>query len=330
MRFTVTVLATLIVALAAIWAAFALWYQAPGGQALKTLSVVLWLGFSLTLLMALWQGRTALALLAFAVVFGGLQIWWQRIAPSNQRIWADDVAQMTTGTVVGRHVTLHNVRNFEWRSNTDYTQRWETRDYDLERLNSVDMIMSYWSGAAIAHLLISFGFEDGAHVVFSVEIRREKHESFSEIGGFFKEFGLSILAADERDVIRVRTNVRGEDDYLYRIRMPVPEMRALFLSYIEQANSLVKTPRFYNTITVNCTTLVYHMMKHIVGYLPLDYRLILSGYIPEYVYRVGGLDNRFSLAELRARGRFTERAEKANLSSSFSADIREGIAKLSL
>jgi Domain of unknown function (DUF4105) len=325
LRFTVTLLATLIVGFTAIWGALALWYQAPGGHALKTLSVCLWVGFSLFLLMALWQGRTALALLAYAVAFGALLIWWQRIMPSNDRIWADDVAQMTTGTRDGTRVTLHNVRNFEWRTNTDYTQRWETRSYDLDALNSVDMIMSYWSGTAIAHLLISFGFEDGEHVAFSVEIRREKRESYSEIGGFFKEFELSILAADERDVVRVRTNVRGEDDYLYRIHMPVTAIRELFLSYIDQANSLVKQPRFYNTITVNCTTLVYHMMKHIVGYLPLDYRLILSGYIPEYVYRVGGLDNRFPLAELRARGRITERATKADRSGSFSADIRQGI-----
>jgi hypothetical protein len=141
---------------------------------LKILGIVLWVGFTLALLMALWQGRTVLALVAFAVAFGALLIWWQRIAPSNDRVWADDVAQMTTGTVDGTHVTLHNVRNFEWRSNTDYTQRWETRDYDIDHLNSVDMIMSYWAGPSIAHLLISFGFDDGAHVVFSVEIRREK------------------------------------------------------------------------------------------------------------------------------------------------------------
>ena len=329
MRFTVTLLATIIVGFCAIWGAFVLWYQAPGGQALKIIGIVLWVGFTLALLMALWQGRTVLALVAFAVAFGALLIWWQRIAPSNDRIWADDVAQMTTGTVDGTHVTLHNVRNFEWRSNTDYTQQWETRDYDIDHLNSVDMITSYWAGPAIAHVLISFGFDDGAHVVFSVEIRREKHQSFSEIGGFFKEFELSILAADERDVIRVRTNVRGEDDYLYRIHMPVQDVRALFLSYIGQANSLVKQPRFYNTITVNCTTLVYHMMQHIVGYLPMDYRLLLSGYIPEYVYRVGGLDNRFSLAELRARGHITERAKKADRSESFSADIRQGIPAVS-
>jgi hypothetical protein len=325
MRFTFSLLATIIVGFCATWGAFVLWYQAPGGQSLKITGIVLWVGFTLALLMALWQGRTVLALVAFAVAFGAMLIWWQRIAPSNDRIWADDVAQMTTGTVDGTHVTLRNVRNFAWRSNTDYTQRWETRDYDIDHLNSVDMIMSYWAGPAIAHLLISFGFDDGAHVVFSVEIRREKHESFSEIGGFFKEFELSILAADERDVIRVRTNVRGEDDYLYRIRLPVEDIRELFLSYIGQANALVKQPRFYNTITVNCTTLVYQMMQHIVGYLPLDYRLLLSGYIPEYVYRVGGLDNRFSLAELRARGRITERAKKADRSESFSADIRVGI-----
>src|ERR1700722_5572391 len=113
LRFSVTLSATLVVGFSAIWGALALWYQAPGGQTVKTLSVLVWAGFSLTLLIALWQGRTAVCLLAFAVAFGGLLIWWQRIAPSNDRIWSDDVAQMATGTVDGNRVTLHNVRNFE-------------------------------------------------------------------------------------------------------------------------------------------------------------------------------------------------------------------------
>ncbi len=263
------------------------------------------------------------------MAFTGLLIWWHRITPSNARVWADDVAQMTTGSVSGNRITLHNVRNFDWSSDTDYIQRWETRGYDLDRLNSVDMIMSYWNGPAIAHMLISFGFEGGEHVVFSVEIRREKTESFSEIGGFFKEFELSIIATDERDVVRVRTNVRGEDDYLYRLRMPAPAMRSLLIGYIEEANSLVRRPRFYNTITVNCTTLVYHMMKRIVGYLPLDYRLIFSGYMPQYVYRVGGLDQRYPFEELRTLGRITERAKEADRSAAFSAHIRRGIPQLS-
>ncbi len=330
LRFAAILPATLVIGFSAIWGAFALWYQIQGGSGLKIVGVCLWTAFSLALLAAFWHGRIEVALLAFALAFGGLQIWWHRIAPSNDRVWADDVAQMTSGTVDGNRATLHNVRNFEWRSDTDYTQRWDTRSYDLDRLDSVDMIMSYWKGPAIAHMLVSFGFGGGEHVVFSVEIRREKTESFSEIGGFFKEFELSVLAADERDVIRVRTNVRGEDDYLYRMRMPVSAMRSLFLGYLDEANTLVRKPRFYNTLTVNCTTLVYHMMKRIVGYLPLSYRLIFSGYLPEYVYRVGGLDQRFSLKELRERGRITERAKNADRSGTFSADIRQGIPGIPL
>ncbi len=119
--------------------------------------------------------------------------------------------------------------------------------------------------------------------------------------------------------------MRNEDVYLYRIRMRPDRIRSLFLAYVEQANELARTPRFYNTITVNCTTLVYHMMRRIVGRLPLDIRLLLSGYLPGYVYKVGGLDPQHSLAELRALGRITERAKQSDRSPGFSADIRAGV-----
>jgi len=330
LRIAAMVLVTLIIVLAGVWALAALWYQTPGGPVLKLLCMLLWAAFTLAVLIAFWRGRVSMALLAFVVAFAVLQVWWQRIRPSNDRIWADDVAQMTTGTVVGNRITLHNVRNFDWRTNRDYTQRWETREYDLDTLDSVDMIMSYWEGPAIAHMLISFGFESGEHVVFSVEIRRQKSQKYSEVGGFFKEFALSIIAADERDVIRVRTNVRGEDDYLYRVRMPLSAMRSLFIAYVEEANTLVHAPRFYNTVTVNCTTLVYHMMQRIVGHLPMDYRVLFSGYLPGYVYQVGGLDGRYSLDELRSLGRITERAKTADRSDSFSADIRQGIPQIAV
>lgn len=324
-RFAAAASTTLVLGCCAIWGGFALWFHAPGGKAGRWLCVLVWAAFSAAVFVGLWQGRAAAGALMFAPAFGALLMGWRRISPSNHRLWADEVAQMTNGSVDGNRVSLHNVRNFDWRTNTDYTPRWETRLYELDRMQSVDMIVSYWTIRPIAHMLISFGFEGGEHVVFSVEVRRQRQQSFSEIGGFFKEFELSIVAADERDVIRVRTNVRGEDAYLYRIRMPVPAIRSLFLGYVDQANALVTTPRFYNTITVNCTTLVYHMMERIVGYLPLNFRLLLSGYLPEYVYRVGGLDDGFPLEELRARGRITERARHSDRSDSFSADIRKGI-----
>ena len=329
LRIAATVLAALAVGLPAVWGAAALWYQIAGGTGSKVLGVMLWLGMSAAILSSLWHGRMT-GLAVFAVAFACLLTWWIRLPPSNEGEWADDVARMTTGTIDGPRVTLHNVRNFDWRTPTDYTARWETRHYDLDHLRSVDMVMSYWAGPAIAHMLISFGFDDGGHVVFSVEIRRKKTQEFSEIGGFFKEFELSIIAADERDVIGVRTNVRGEDDYLYQLRMPLAAMRSLFLGYVAEANQLVATPRFYNTITVNCTTLVYHMMKRIVGHLPLDYRLLLSGYLPEYVYGVHGLNQHYSIEELRARGRITDRAKQSDRGPNFSEDIRRGLPGVDL
>jgi Domain of unknown function (DUF4105) len=321
-------IAALLIAITAVWGAVALKYQAPGGRASKILIVTLWTVFSLGAVVVLCQGRFALGLLSYATVFAGLLLWWHRLPPSNDRSWPDDLAQMTNGTVDGSRVTLHNVRNFTWDTRTAYTQRWETRHYDLEQLTSLDMIMSYWRGPAIAHMLISFGFGDGDHVAFSVEIRRERHESYSEVGGFFKQFELSIIAADERDVVHVRTNVRGEDTYLFRVRMPLPAMRSLFLAYINEANSLVRAPRFYHTITGNCTTLVYQLVTRIVGHLPLSYRVLLSGYMPEFVYSVGGLDQRYPLEQLRALGYISERARKTDRSDTFSADIRQGVPPL--
>lgn len=324
-RIILFALAGLVVGLPPIWGCFALWYRASAIPAVKVLWVALWSTFSMAMLYVAVHSRPALGIVGFAAAYAILLTWWTHLRPTNQHVWADDVAQMTTGALEGNRVTLHNVRHFDWRTVTDYSPRWETRSYDLERLRSADMIMSYWRGPAIAHMLMSFGFDDGAQVVFSVEVRRQKVQKFSEVGGFFKEFELSIIAADERDVIRLRTNIRREDDYLYRLQLPKSAIRSLFLAYVDEANRLIEAPRFYNTITVNCTTLVYQMMKRIVGHLPLDYRLLFSGYLPEYVHAVGGLDSRYTLAELRQLGRITERALQSDRSDDFSADIRRGL-----
>jgi hypothetical protein len=322
------VLVTLILGIVSVWGALALWYQAPGGRGWRSSISALWAAFGMLCAALVWSRWFAWGVTGFAAGYASLLCWWRSLSPSNDRDWADDVAQVTHGTVEGNRVTLHNVRDFDWRSATDYTRRWETRRYDLDRLVSLDMIMSFWAGPAIAHTLMSFGFDDGGHVVFSVEIRRERTETFSEIGGFFKEFELSVIAADERDIVRLRTNVRRERTYLYRLKMTHAAIRALFLAYVEEASSLVNRPRFYHTLTGNCTILVYRMLRRVVGELPLSYRLWLSGYLPEYVYGVGGLDMRYPLEELRRLGYISERGLRADASATFSADIRRGIPAL--
>ncbi|MFY2949085.1 DUF4105 domain-containing protein [Achromobacter ruhlandii] len=288
------------------WACLAFWYQGPGAVWAKAVLMLAWVALGLYALLRLWHGvgrlRRRPALWAYLLAVIALAAWWQGIAPSNDRVWADDVARTLRGSVAGSIVTLDNVRDFKWRSDSDYTPRWETRVYDLNDLRSVDMVLSYWDGPAIAHTLVSFGFADGRHVVFSVEIRKERGEQFSELGGFFKKFELSVVAADERDVLYVRAGPRAENVYIYPVQMPVDAMRALFLSYVRTANELADTPRFYHTVTANCTTLVYRMVRAIVPGLPLDYRILLSGYLPEYLYEQGGLDTRQPLQTLRERG----------------------------
>ena len=318
--------ATALIVLAGFWGGLALGYRIRAGRLVRTVCVSAWGAVGAISVTALWSGRPMAGLAVFAAGLAAVLAWWRRLRPTNDADWADDVARMARGTVDADRVTLHEVRNFEWRSDTDYTPRWETRTYDLGSLRSVDMIMSYWRGPAIAHMLISFGFA-ASHVVFSVEIRRKRGQRYSEIGGFFKEFELAIIASDELDVVRLRTHVRGERVYLYPLRLTRMAMRQLFLSYVAAANGLLAQPRFYHTVTVNCTTLVYQMMQRIVGRLPLSYRLLFSGYMPEYVYAVGGLDRRHTLEELRERGFISQRARQSVRGENFSADIRAGIPR---
>lgn len=326
LRTTLLSLATLSILLSSVWAVLALWYQAPGAMLGRLLFCGLWLLGMAGCVYWLWAGQSAwqgalLYLLLLAVVM----LWWAGIRPSHERDWADDLVHITTGELQQHRVRLDNVRNFHWRSTEDYDIRWESREYDLRRLRSVDMITSYWGLSSIAHVLVSFGFEDGEHIAFSVEIRREQHESFSEIGGFFKEFELSIIASDERDVVRVRSNVRNEDLWLYRINLSPADARELFRSFVLQANQLAEHPRFYHTVTGNCTTIVYSMMKKIVEGLPLDHRLLLTGHLPAYVHEVGGMMPGLSLEEAQRRGRITQRALDAGDDADFSAQIRRGV-----
>ncbi|WP_296259607.1 MULTISPECIES: DUF4105 domain-containing protein [unclassified Pseudomonas] len=306
------------------WGALALSYRLALPPWANHAAVFVWCLCGVGLVLLTWSARPLRAILGYAVLLAGIGVWWSTLTPSNARIWADDVAQMTSGEINGNQLTLRNVRNFEWHTDDDYQIRWETREYDLDHLASVDLITSYWGMPAIAHVMVSFGFDDGRFLLFSVETRKEKGESYSAIAGFFKQYEVSILATDERDALRVRTNVRDEDDYLYRVALSASARKALLLSYVEQTNDLLNHPRFYNTVTANCTSIVFDMMNAIVTGLPMDYRLLLTGYLPGYVYDAGGLQPGYSLQALRDAGRITERAQSQS-GKAFSARIREGV-----
>jgi hypothetical protein len=313
----------------AAWGTFALWFRPPWAGRSRAILPAAWLALAMAGLLGLAWGRPLPAWLSATALLALLAWWWLGVRPSNERSWMPEVARQTHGSVHGDIVTLHNVRNFDWRSATDYDARWETRIYDLSRLDSVDLALSYWGRPAIAHAMVSFGFADGQYVVFSVEIRRKLGDKFSEIGGFFRQYELAVLASTEEDSLRVRTNVRAEDGYLYRVRMPEGAAEALFLSYVETASQLVRKPRFYNTLTANCTTIVYQLARQIVPGLPMDYRLLLSGYLPEYLYRLGALQGADSPAAYRRAGHYTERARATLRAAEYSRNIRRGVPGVS-
>ena len=264
--------------------------------------------------------------LAVALIIGAA--WWISIKPSNDRDWAPDVAHGVTADINGSDIVLYNVRDFDWRSDTDFVPRWETRRYSLDRLTSVDLVSSVWASPAIAHTLISFGFADNRHVVFSAEVRRERKEAFSEVGGFFKEFELVMIAADENDILRLRTNIRREHVTLLPLRLTNAQARALFVAYINRANKLARRPEFYQTVTTNCTTVIFELARLVDKRVPLDWRILVSGYLPGYLYGLGVIRNDIPLQEVLDQSAISQRAQNAPPSADYSRVIRADTATL--
>jgi hypothetical protein len=251
--------------------------------------------------------------------------WWLAIPPSNDRPWYPDVARLPYGTVNGHLLTLHNVRDFDYRSETDYRQHWETRTYDLNKLQGVDLFLSYWGSPAIAHTIASWEFADQPPLAISIEARKAEGQSYSAVRGFFRQYMLYYVVADERDVIRLRTNYRGEEVYLYRIRMPLDHARALLLQYVADINRLAEHPRWYNALTQSCTTTIRYHLKHIGPTRPWNWRILVNGYLDELMYQRDAIDTSLPFPELRARSDITAKAKAADNSPDFSQRIREGL-----
>lgn len=307
------------------WCSLALWFRCNVGEPEHSVIVAAMSIAALVTVGCLATRRRWLAVTAYAAAFAAVLGWWSTIVPSNDRDWTPDVARSVTATIDGDRLVVNNVRDFTWRSDTDFDQRWEQRTYRLSHLGNVDLILSYWAGEAIAHLIVSFGFDDGNRLDFSIETRKERGEGYSTIAGFFKQYELAIIAADERDVVRVRSNVRGEDVRIYRLRMQSADAQQLIRVYLKEANDLARAPRWYNTLTSNCTTLAFGMVRVIHPGLPLDPRILLSGYLPDYVYDLGALDTSVPFATLRKLARIHDRAMQADADPNFSARVREGI-----
>jgi len=322
-RTLATALLTLVLLLAVVWGAAALWFDGPA---------TLWLagatagGFAVVCLIVLLAVRPyRRALLLVTAGFAGLTGWWLSIPASNARNWQPDVAQPATAVVQGSRLTFHNVRDFDYRSETDFSERWETRSYDLDQLVGADVFLCFWGPTEIAHTIASWEFADGSHLAASIETRKEKGEEYSAVRGFFRQFELFYVVADERDVVRLRTNYRGETVYLYRTNASPNAARAMLLDYVREINRLAEHARWYNALTHNCTTAIRYHARHVGLASPLDWRLFANGHLPELAYERGTIDTSLPLDELVRRSDITEKARAADQDPAFSQRIREGL-----
>jgi hypothetical protein len=321
------VLIGLTLVAAGVWGTLALAYAGPSGETARyTLATV----FALVSLGALVGfARRSLrwrALGAFTALFALLLVWWQGIEPSNDRDWRADVALLPYATVEGDLVSMHNIRNFDYRSETDYTPRYYDKRYDLAKLDGVDFIAVYWMGPAIAHTFMSFSFAGGDHLAISIETRTEKGEGYSTLKGFFRQYELYYVVADERDVIRLRTNYRHnpiEDVYVYRLQGSLDNARNLFRAYVKEINSLRSSPQFYNTLTTNCTTNIWVHSRVNPDHVPFSWKILASGYVPQYLFERGLLaTGGLSSAELQRRVHVNARGQAADAAADFSRRIR--------
>jgi len=306
----------------AAWAFGALYFDFPGIGALAAILFVVILLAAIIFVRGQLL-KLVIMLSAFAVVAG----WWLTLKPSNDRAWQPDVSQTAWAEINGDDVTIHNVRNCDYRTQTDFTPHWETRTVRFSQITGIDLAINYWGSPWIAHPIVSFQFSDGLPLCFSIETRKTIGQQYSTLEGFYRQYTLIYVVADERDCIRLRTNYRREDVYLYHTLASPAQARQRFREYINTVNVLHENPRWYNAVTSNCTTSI-RTQRAVKLRAPWDWRILLNGKADEMLYQdhaiaTGGL----SFTELKQRSLIDARARAADDDPNFSHLIREGLPK---
>jgi len=321
-RFVAFAIGWAVAIVAVAWAFGALYFDFPRIGALAAILFVVILLAAIIFVRGQLL-KLAIALGASAIVAG----WWLTLKPSNDRAWQPDVSQTAWAETNGDEVTIHNVRNCDYRTDTDFTPHWETRTVRLSQITGMDVAINYWGSPWISHPIVSFQFSDGLPLCFSIETRKTIGQKYSALDGLYRQYTLIYVVADERDVIRLRTNYRREDVYLYRTLASPAQARERFLEYIKAMTMLHEHPRWYNEVTANCTTSI-RTQRSVSERAPWDWRMLINGKADELLYErhaiaTGGLPFR----ELKERSLIDARARVADNDPNFSRLIREGLPK---
>lgn len=318
----------LLISLSSIWSVLAIYLGNSETSVLQSSVASIFAVFSLASIILLFTRWRKITIISYFTSFISIVIAWTiLIQPSNNRNWQTDVAKLPFADINGNLITVHNIRNFSYKSQFDYTPAYYDKTFDLTQLTGADLFAVYWMGDAIAHTILSFNFDNKDYLAISIEARKQQNEAYSTFKGFFRQYELIYIVADERDVIGLRTHYRKdpiETVYRYPLKSNKESGQRLFLQYIKQINQLSENAAFYNTLLDNCTTSIWFNSLVNENHLVFSWKIILSGYVPDYLYQSGLLNTDLPFAELKQKALINPIAEKLDLSANdFSARIRE-------
>ena len=311
-----------VLAVLSFWAMAALYIDARW-SALR-IPLIICYAVILIMIVARYKLHARSVLLCFGC-FCVVLVWWLNLEPTNTAAWQPDVDRPAWIDFDGDRIIVHNIRNCDYRSEQNYSNCWSDRTVKLSDLRSVDLFFTTWGVRWIGHPILSFQFGDDQHIAFSIEARYKAGQEYSAILGFFRQYELIFVVADERDVIRLRTNFRKDEEvFLYRARMEPESARAIFLTYVQYLNQLKDHPEWYNALTRNCTTTVdKQISSEVANPQPWNYQILVNGTLDELLYERHRLvTDGLSFRDLKSSAHINAIAKAADKYPDFSAIIR--------
>ncbi len=315
----------LLLSLWGVWCSGAVFYTVPGGAAWHG---ALTMGTTLLLFFGIGYGcRRHWVWLIVVALELGVSIHFARLTPEQvfrDAVWQKPWGRSPAVTIKNGIVTVHDVRDFDYRSEHDYDVRYRTVSFPLDEVRTLDLAVSHWDGLQdIAHTMLSFGFADGRHLALSMETRLPEGVSQNFLGGLYKQYELLDIFGTEEDLFRLRTDFRKEELYLYRTNATPEQVKRILRLALNRAALFHEYPRFYNSITRNCTTSLAPLLEVIDPGFTGDIRLLLNGYSDKMLYDLGYLAHRDgeSFEELKERRR-VDRYLNAENGENYSSTIR--------
>ncbi len=318
------ILLWLVISVATVWAIAALYVDVRIGALRIPVIVVYFLALiAIVRVFKLGLKAAGLFLTCFLIVL----LWWLSLKPTNTSDWQTNVDRTAWTEINGDRVTIHNLRNCDYRTEEDYSNCWSDKTVSLSQLRGADLFFTTWGVPYIGHPIVSFQFGEKEHIAFSIEVRYKTGQSYSAILGLFRQFELIFTTAEERDVIRLRTNFRKDEEvFMYHLNLTPEQAKSIFMLYVNYENKLNKQPEWYNAVTKNCTTtLDRQMAKDVSNPQPWNYQLLLNGTLDALLYQrnrlvTGGLP----FPELKEREHINAAARAAGNSPDYSELIRVG------